>query len=70
MPDQPLSRSEPPPITLTWCPVCERTDRFQPLRERHFNESKLCAGKPIQVRYYPHRQRAPRGANPRPGAGI
>lgn len=56
-----MSYTEPPPITLVWCPVCGRTDRITPLNlppRGHFYEGTRCIGKPIRVRYEPVRQGA------------
>jgi hypothetical protein len=58
VPDSSADQSVPPPIALTWCPKCGRTDRWQPLKERHFAAGKLCDGKPIRVRYEPVQQGA------------
>ena len=50
------SKPTPPPTFLVWCPVCGRTDRWKPLKDRHFADGGLCKGKPKWVRYEPVRQ--------------
>lgn len=57
----------PAAIVVTWCPECERTDRFSPLRmppHRHFAHGRLCVGKPMRVWYKPVRQQPLRDDEP------
>lgn len=43
-----------PPVTLTmrWCPVCGRDDRFKPFTGKsHFTRGDRCLGKPVVLTY-------------------
>jgi hypothetical protein len=39
----------PDALTLTVCASCSRTDRWQPLKARHFADGGLCPGPVEQV---------------------
>lgn len=54
MPDQPSTDMRvggPEAITLTVCKSCERNDRWQPLKARHFNRDGLCPGPVVEATY-------------------
>lgn len=51
-------------MTLLWCPVCGRDDRYRDLKKgarRHFSEEGKCPGEPIELEY-----RIPRAPEPLP----
>lgn len=45
--------SDPPAtVTIKWCPVCGRDDRFQVFTGKsHFARGERCSGQPVAVKY-------------------
>jgi hypothetical protein len=41
------------PTLMEWpirvCPRCGRSDRYHPLKDRHFSQGKRCDGKPVEL---------------------
>jgi len=46
-----ISGEPPVNVSLKWCPACGRTDRFGPLRARHYAIGRMCQGRPQTVVY-------------------